>query len=217
MVLVTREQDNTSSGGIASPMVQAAFHLGVLFPVDAWLPGECIEIRCLDASRTPAGIGPRRFFDNHTEAVSFALAQRERFDVFSGVGWRRCPMGEPMPCRCATRGGNDHVSRLTAAYCDLDVPKCGASVDAIVDRVRSAGRIAPSIIVASGRGVHCYWTFDEPTADVARVRRLNAAIALRFGADSAIDPARVLRVAGTLHHKQAPALPVRLLYATGAA
>lgn len=200
----------------ASPMVQASFHLGALFPVDAWEPGEYIEIRCLDASRQPAGIGPRGFFDNHAEAVSFALAQSPRWDVFGGVGWRRCPKGEPMPCRCTTKGGDAHVSRLTAAYCDLDVPKCGESVEAIVDHVMTAARYAPKIIVASGRGVHAYWTI-EPTSDIARVRRVNAAVRDRFGADNAIDPARVLRVAGTAHRKQSPALPVRLLYPTGEA
>jgi len=198
-------------------MTEGAFHLGTLFPANAWQPGEAIEIRCLDASCVPAGRGPRRFFGNHAEALSFALAQREAWDVFVGVGLRRCPKtGDMRTCRCTVKGGNAHISRLTAAYVDLDVGKAGATVDEIVDRLMGE-RLQPAIIVASGRGVHGYWTFDEPTADLELVRRINQGLRDRFGGDNAVDPARILRLAGTLHHKQAPALPVRLIRAVGEA
>lgn len=192
-------------------MTEAAFHLGALFPVDAQQADEQIEIRCLDMSLTPALPGPRRFFRTHGEALSFALAQSNQWDVFIGVGFRRCPeTGDMRRCRCKVKGGNTHVSRLTAAYADLDVGKAGATVDAIVERLMES-RVPPAIVVASGRGVHGYWTFDEPTADLERVRRINQGIRDRFGGDNAVDPARILRLAGTLHRKQSPALPVRLI------
>jgi hypothetical protein len=188
---------------------QAAVHLGTLFPVDLWRPGEYIEIRCLDASQSPSHKGPRGFFDNHTEALSFALANRDQWDVFFGVGWRRCPKsGDMRSCRCAKRGA-DHVSRLTAAYVDLDIGKAGESVDAIVARLRDGP--PPSLAVSSGRGLHAYWMLDEPTEDLERVRRLNQRLRDILGGDNAVDPARILRVAGTLHHKQRPAQPVSLL------
>ena len=197
--------------------IEAAFHIGTLFPVEAWEPGEAIEIRCLDASRTPALPGPRRFFSNHADVLSFALAMRDRWDVFVGVGWRRCPIaGDMQSCPCRTKGGTDHVSRLTAAYVDLEIGKAGDTVAGITDRLM-AERLQPAIIVASGRGVHGYWTFDAPSADLERVRKINQGLRDRFGGDNAIDPARILRLAGTLHHKQTPAKPVRLIRAVGEA
>jgi hypothetical protein len=189
-------------------LTQAAVHLGTLFPVDLWMPGERIEIRCLDTSRSPAQRGPRAFFDNHAEALSFALANRERWDVFFGVGWRRCPStGDVRMCRCPKKGA-DHVSRLTAAFVDLDIGKAGDSVDEIVSKLIA---VPPSLAVSSGRGVHGYWMLDEPTRDVERVRLLNQRLRDRFAGDNAVDPARILRLAGTLQHKQTPPLPVRLL------
>ena len=200
-----------------SAMVEAAFHLGTQFPVGSWQPGDSIEVRCLDTSQTPALTGPRRFFSNHAEVLSFALAMCDRWDVFIGVGWRRCPKtGDMRRCRCKVKGGNDHVSRLTAAYVDLDVGKAGATVEEITDRLM-AERVPPAIIVASGRGVHGYWLVAEPTADLERVRRINQGLRDRFCGDNAVDPARILRLAGTLHHKQTPAKPVRLIRAVGEA
>ena len=194
-------------------LTQAAFHLGVLFPANRWEPGETIEIRCLDAGKTPAGHGPRRFFSDHGTAISFAMKMRTKWDVFVGVGWRRCPVtGNMRTCRCKVKGGNDHVSRLTAAYVDLDVGKAGESLPAIVECVM-AERLQPAIIVASGGGVHAYWTLTEPTSDLEHVRRINQGIRDRLGGDNAVDPARILRLAGTLHRKQTPYRAVQLLRA----
>jgi hypothetical protein len=97
-----------------------------------------------------------------------------------------------------------------AAFVDLDVGKAGESVDAIVERLM-AERMPPKIIVASGRGVHAYWTLPEPTTDLEKVRRINQGLRERLGGDNAVDPARILRLAGTLHRKQSPALPVTLV------
>jgi hypothetical protein len=199
----------------ANPLTEAAFHLGTLFPADLWLPGEAVEVRCLDASVVPARSGPRRFFTNHGQLLSFAMSERERWDVFFGVGLRRCPVtADMMTCRCPRKGGSDHLSRLTSAYVDLDVGKAGSSVDEIYEKVMD-GRLKPAVVVLSGRGIHAYWTLDEPTSDLALVRRVNQGLRDRFGGDNAIDPARILRLAGTLHHKQSPPLPVRLLRAVG--
>jgi hypothetical protein len=99
---------------------------------------------------------------------------------------------------------------------DLDVGEAGTSVDEIVEKLMSA-RLQPAIIVQSGRGVHGYWTLDEPTADLGLVKRINQGLRNRLGGDNAVDPARILRLAGTLHHKQSPPLPVRLLRAVGEA
>jgi hypothetical protein len=40
---------------------------------------------------------------------------------------------------------------------------------------------------------------------------MNQRLRDRLGGDNAVDPARILRLAGTLHHKQDPPLQVRLL------
>jgi hypothetical protein len=202
---------------LMNPLTEAAFHVGTLFPVDLWQPGEAVEVRCLDASMTPSRAGPRRFFTNHAQLLQFAMSVCHQWDVFFGVGWRRCPVtGDMTTCTCPTKGGNAHVSRLTATYVDLDVGKAGASAGEIFEKVM-ASRLEPAVVVASGRGVHAYWTLDEPTSDAALVRRVNQGLRDRFNGDNAIDPARVLRLAGTLHRKQQPAIPVRLLRAVGEA
>lgn len=195
---------------------EAAFHIGTLFPPDHWEPGEYIEVRCLDTSRRPARPGPRAFFSDHGSLLRFALHACQQWDVFVGVGWRRCPEHDDINlCVCPTKGA-DHVSRLNAAYADLDIGKAGDSIDEILSRV-DAGELRPAIVVVTGHGAHAYWTLEEPTSDLELVRRINRGVRDRFGGDNAIDPARILRLAGTLNHKQSPPMPVRLLRAVGEA
>ena len=105
------------------------------------------------------------------------------------------------------RGKNSDVNVFVALWIDIDfhgqetaVRKAFAE---LLERLTAAG-IRPSIIVESGRGIHCYWLLDKPypvkdarprcaglqkeamTCDVAEA-----------GSDPINDPSRVLRLPGT--------------------
>lgn len=194
---------------------QARRQLLALFPTGLKV-GEWYELRCLDCSRSPAGIGPRSFFRSVSDLVQAALKHRDRWDVFYGVGIRRCPVASNMN-RCPHKGrGADHISRLPAAWADFDVrsedepDKPHASLDGLI-RTLVGSSLPPTILVGSGTGVHAYWPLDAPTVDLSRVERINHSIRDRFRGDNAIDAARILRVAGTFNRKHGNPLPVRLL------
>ncbi len=77
----------------------------------------------------------------------------------------------------------------------------------------------PTMIICSGRGLHAYWLLHGFETDLpgikARNRGLKYQVQTLLGqsetADSVFDLARVMRVAGTLNHKQTPALPCEII------
>jgi hypothetical protein len=154
-----------------------------------------------------------------TDLVDRALLDAEEgWDVFVGIGLRKCPMTLDITrCSCRIRGA-DHVSRLPAAWADLDV-RCEGQPDKPHESVGSVIAMLsespqrPSMLIGSGTGVHAYWVLPEPTYDIEHVVALNRAIRGRLNGDNAIDAARVLRLAGTANHKHGRPLPVRLLKA----
>lgn len=205
----------TSALGLA-PHEQAEMHLHALFDgeLDA---GEWYELRCLDCSTEPAGKGPRSFYRSITSLTDEAMRLAERWDVFFGVGLRRCPTTVDIRSCPHDVKGLDHVSRLPAAWSDMDV-RCDEEPDKpheSTERAQSLAlsmRPAPTIIVGSGVGIHAYWKISPPTSDLQRIVALNKAIRERVQGDNAIDPARILRLAGTLNHKHGSPLPVELLH-----
>ena len=149
------------------------------------------------------------------------MRDRERYDLFFGVGTRRCPNHYDITkCTHETRG-TDHIARLTTAWADLDVQsmdepdKPHKSLVDLIERLRS-DESPPSLLVGSGTGIHAYWKFTEPTTDLNRVKRINSGIRKQFNGDNAIDPARVLRLAGSLNFKHGEPLPVHLIPVDGA-
>lgn len=198
-----------------SPWEQANGHMLALFSRGLGV-GEWLELRCLDCSTVPSRPGPRAYFRSVSALVDAAVGYRGQWDVFFGVGLRRCPETVDMN-RCPhTKRGTDHVSRLTTAWGDFDVaspdepskpyPSLGAAVDALTSIAHS-----PRVMVGSGAGVHAYWPLAEPTHELARIEAINRGIRDRLRGDNATDAARILRVAGTFNHKHGAPLPVELL------
>lgn len=110
--------------------------------------------------------------------------------------------------RRARRGGKaeDVVDTASVLWADIDGYK-GASADFTT----LSFPLPPSIIVDSGHGQHAYWLLRQavPTADVVLA---NKGIAKDIGGDHTHDPARILRIPGTLNHKDPlNPVPVRLL------
>lgn len=78
---------------------------------------------------------------------------------------------------------------------------------------------APTVVVDSGGGYHCYWFLAEPFLlatddDRQRARKAQAAwVSYTRGDDDAKDLARVLRIPGTRNYKYTPPRPVVIIVA----
>ena len=184
--------------------------------------GEWFELRCLDCSIEPARPGPREFYRSITQLVDAAISHRDRWDVFYGVGLRRCPEGHSMrQCHCNERGNGpssklDHISRLPALWVDLDVvspDEPAKRYPTLLDGQEALEDLndPPKVVVCSGAGLHAYWPLRELTTDLERVVGINASIAMSLEVDNCGDAPRILRVPGTYNRKHGRPLPVQLI------
>ena len=77
--------------------------------------------------------------------------------------------------------------------------------------------LAPTVVIDSGGGYHCYWFLAEPfllatDEDRERARKAQAAwVGFTKGDDGAKDLARVLRIPGTRNYKYNPPRPVVII------
>lgn len=126
----------------------------------------------------------------------------------------------PVAPSTSGRGGAADVTRLAAVYADLDIKPGGvadlpAALEIISDLSDMLGT-RPVAITFSGHGAQPFWAVeDHPVTDenrtdakglLRRFGRLVASVAAVRGADvdSVFDLARVLRIPGTVNHKQTP-------------
>lgn len=123
-------------------------------------------------------------------------------DVYCGVG-----------ARDGKGGTQENMTNLPAVWVDVDL-KDGVTRDTLRERISGLPR--PAMIVNSGGGWHLYWILKEASGPdgYERVRNINSALAAILGGDQgATDPARILRVPGTLNRKKeyGTPRPVQLL------
>ena len=83
-------------------------------------------------------------------------------------------------------------------------------------RQRLEAFMPPSAIVDSGGGVHPYWFLETPldlqNGGYDSTRKLLVTLQRTLGSDpNATDPARILRIPGTVNYKYDPPRPVELL------
>ena len=117
-------------------------------------------------------------------------------DIFMGV-LLRTEMG---------RGDAKHTEKETEwLWVDVDW-KRGATFGSVL---RTVG-LDPQIVVDSGHGWHLYWHLVKPVP-VTLAQGAMKVLAERLGGDSVGDPARIMRVPGTINMKGDDRLPVRLL------
>ena len=113
---------------------------------------------------------------------------RQDTNVYFGVFARSSRCGKTQAC--TTTG---------ALWADFD----GVTVDAVRERIASAGLPAPSVLVNSGHGIHTYWLLSRRSGEeaVAVVK----AIAKATGADSRpAHTAAVMRLPGSMNVKGDP-------------
>ena len=98
------------------------------------------------------------------------------------------------------------VASINTLFAEFDAKDFTGGKPAALAHVHGLGN-APSVIIDSGGGYHCYWLLADPfiiatDADRQRARALQAAWVNHVGSDGgAKDLARVLRVPGTKNYK----------------
>ena len=149
------------------------------------------------------------------KAVKYAESRFDTHDVYYGVGLRWERLGKHQ------RGGNDDVSVIPALWTDIDILGAAHKETALPPTADAALEfldnlpLKPSIVVSSGNGLHVYWLFDKPLGIATEAHRANIAGALRgwqtyindaarergWKLDNTSDLSRVLRVPGSVNHK----------------
>jgi hypothetical protein len=153
------------------------------------------------------------WFRETGEAASFIESVHDR-DVYVGAGLSPRDFGPTRRCP------SDQILGLVGFWADLDLKSEAHSKTALPRSIGDAlsiipAAMPPTVVVATGNGAHAWWLFKEPlvfdsgeernaTADlIARwqnLLRLNAA-SRGWAFDRLADLARVLRIPGTLNHK----------------
>jgi hypothetical protein len=153
------------------------------------------ELRALP-SRARAFVG----LGDDAAATRFAAAHASE-NVYVAVATRKD----------ATSGMLTNCRHLGALFVDIDF-KSATEANARSRLARFA--LPPSAIVHSGGGIHVYWLLREPMAlpgETLFAGALLRRLAHAFGGDrAAAEPARVLRLPGTLNQKYTPARTVTL-------
>jgi len=169
--------------------------LAALHPEDT--PG-VTELRAISPTAVRAV-----FVDRVPDAPALAdLVRRAAgYNLYVGVAKRRD----------GTSGKKDNLAGLYALFTDVDF---ATTPEADARRRLAECPLPPSVIVASGGGLHCYWLLIEPLDAVTereRAESLLRRLAVYVGGDLACaEVARVLRVPGSLNLKYEPARPVVL-------
>jgi hypothetical protein len=140
--------------------------------------------------------------DDLDEVDTFAKTCRD-WNLYVGVATRAHANGGGALADC---------DFLYALFADLDFKD--KSEVATRDRLNNFP-LAPSAVVNSGGGLHAYWFLDEPLdlqngggpTTKAALRQLATALEADL---SAAEPARILRLPGSLNHKYTPPRPVVL-------
>ena len=121
---------------------------------------------------------------------------RQNTNVYFGIFARHARSGKTEAC--TTTG---------ALWADFD----GVTVDAVRERIARAGLPGPSIVVASGHGIHTYWLLNSRAGEEAVA--IVKAIAKATGADSRpAHKAAVMRLPGSMNVKAEP-VPCRIIEA----
>jgi hypothetical protein len=164
-------------------------------------------------------------------AAGYAEKLRDTHDVYFGVGLRRENKG------AFVRGSNEDVSMIPALWSDIDIagpayketalPATADDAIAFLDSLP----LKPSLVVNSGNGLHVYWLFAEPLGIATDAHRnniadgspagralqgwqayINAAAKERgWKLDNTSDLSRVLRLPGSVNHKNGGAIDVDVI------
>lgn len=164
------------------------------------------------SAKAPHALNHGRQFDLGAldEAVDYAarLNATPNVNVYFSAGLRR------PGTYVHARGSDADVDMAVALWADFDKP--GAHPLAL-QKLRELD-LLPNLVTFTGNDPHvrgqAWWVLEEPTADLALHRRLQAAIASALGGDpTVVNPSRVMRLIGSVAW---PLKAGRVLEMTGA-
>ncbi len=166
--------------------------------------GKWIEISRLE--NTPRGKKiSTRMFELRTPKLSTIAGVIEMENKFNDVYFGVCPREEPRFSETGNylRSTNSHVALGCVVWIDLDAKRFSNDIvkgKALALKKVKSLRFQPNIIVDSGNGYHLYFLLDQPYP-VEDVSYTCKRLEVWLGADHCHDPARILRVPGTLNRK----------------
>ena len=187
VVAIEDTDSGTQAHGTPSPIVRRPVASAVL------AESGLVELRALP-SRARRFVPP-----DDLHAVETLLKEHKDENVYFGVAGRRNE-GDGTLANCG---------RLQAVWVDIDFHTVSPEVARTSLRESPA---RPSAVVHSGGGLHLYWFF-RPAVEAAdpAVRRVLEGLADHFRGDRhAAEPARILRVPGSVNHKYTPSRHVWL-------
>lgn len=160
-----------------------------------------IEVRAIKAGKARAS-----FHSNLLALARTASTLAASHDVYVAIATRRD----------RSNGTKANLAWTSAVWCELDVGK-GKPYATLFDAYEAVRRfpLYPSMIIESGRGLHLYWLLKEPwpldnADDIAAFEAVTNGLAVVLQGDAAWDASRVLRLPGTLWHKEEPPREVKL-------
>lgn len=146
---------------------------------------ETLELRYKNSS----GQFHNEFLRSIPEVIARADELKADHDVYFGVATRR-----------GRRGKKENCLRVGALFVDLDTT--------VLPNIEPK----PTVVVNSGHGLHLYWLLKSPVqvlGHIAELEAINRGLISRFGGDPAsVDLSRVLRIPGTINHKNGNKVPV---------
>ena len=165
------------------------------------LPDGFVDLRAIRPGR-PAST--QRIPAADLPAIERFAAAHADANIYFGVATRAT----------ASSGTLENCRALGALFVDIDFKGYTGGEDEARGRLRSLA-IPPSIVVATGGGLHAYWVLDEPidlrSSGAPRAKHLLRALAQAVGGDlQAAEPARVLRLPGTRNVKYSPPRDVEI-------
>lgn len=102
------------------------------------------------------------------------------------------------------------ITEVRAHFVDIDSGGRDALM-MVVEAAKAAGCPPHALVESSPERYHLYW-FVAPGADVAQFKPIQEALAAKFGTDkTVVNPARLMRLPGSLNHKTAPPKDCRLV------
>lgn len=112
--------------------------------------------------------------------------------------------------------GDRKADGVTGARCFVVDFDEGATIETVLLILATAGLPKPSMIVASGHGIHVYWFLKSLMVDMKLWTRYQKALIGRLGSDPIIhDAPRIIRLPGTSNFKSDPVVPCEILTNTG--
>ena len=165
------------------------------------LPGDFVDLRAIQPNRAPIA---RRLPAIDLPAIEGFARTHADANIYFGVATRAT----------TSSGTLENCRALGALFVDIDFKDYQNGEDEARACLASFP-LSPSIVVATGGGLHAYWVLDEPielsSGGAPRAKHLLRALAQAVGGDLRVaEPARVLRLPGTRNVKYSPPRDVEI-------